>query len=85
MCDTDMPDAAGFDASNGQDSVPQLTPRTLFPGLGGGKRGLVHLGASAGQGSGKGGFSSKLVGSSAQVPNLATFLSKPHAVADCGK
>jgi hypothetical protein len=81
-----MQDAdVGGSAAAGQDSTLQLTPRTLFPSLRGGRAGNSKSVAAGGQGSKAGGFSSKLVGTSSHVPNLATFVSKPHAVAVTGE
>lgn len=86
ICDTVMQDAeAGVSAAAEQDSTLQLTPRTLFPSLCGSMAANSKSVAATRQGSKAGGFSSKLVGMSSHVPNLATFVSKTHAVAVTGE
>jgi hypothetical protein len=83
LTDTDMQDSDTGGVVGEQASMPQLTPRALFPSLGG--RRHSHSKPRTAAGSRSGGFSSKLAGSSSHVPNLSTYLGLNHAVADQGE
>lgn len=83
VTDTEMQDSGTEQGAGVQHSRPQLTPRTLFPGLSKARPSLSKHHAAAGS---KGvGFSSRLVGSSSHVPSLATYMGLGHAVADEGE
>jgi hypothetical protein len=97
VTDTEMQDSGTEQGAGVQHSRPQLTPRTLFPGLSKARPSLSKARPSlskarpslskhhAAAGSKGVGFSSRLVGSSSHVPSLATYMGLGHAVADEGE
>jgi hypothetical protein len=90
VTDTEMQDSGTEQGAGVQHSRPQLTPRTLLPGLSKARPSLSKARPSlskhnAAAGSKGVGFSSRLVGSSSRVPSLATYMGLWHAVAEEGE